>query len=256
MRRTSGQTGGTFRLRWVPAGTDPVDFSAGRSGRGVANRSAIVGPCRRQVSRRRRRTSPPLLARWQSGEEGARDRAAELVYPELRRIAAAYLRRERASHTLQPTALVHEAFIRLVQAGRLQFDGRQQFYALAAQLMRHILVDHARAALARKRGGDAAKVSLDGIDLPDPRLAAGQFLELHEALERLAADRSAQGAGRRAAPLRRPDPRGGGRDPRASPLPPPIANSASPRPGSARRCRPERSRPRSPLAPPDADSRR
>ena len=128
-----------------------------------------------------------LLARWQSGEEAARDRAAELVYPELRRIAAAYLRRERASHTLQPTALVHEAFIRLVQAGRLQFDGRQQFYALAAQLMRHILVDHARAALADKRGGDAAKVSLDGIDVPDPRLAAGQFLELHEALDRLAA---------------------------------------------------------------------
>ena len=128
-----------------------------------------------------------LLARWQSGEEAARDRAAELVYPELRRIAAAYLRRERASHTLQPTALVHEAFIRLVQAGRLQFDGRQQFYALAAQLMRHILVDHARAALADKRGGDAAKVSLDGIDVPDPRLAAGQFLELHEALDWLAA---------------------------------------------------------------------
>jgi RNA polymerase sigma-70 factor (ECF subfamily) len=128
-----------------------------------------------------------LLARWQSGEEGARERAAELVYPELRRIAAAYLRRERAGHTLQPTALVHEAFIRLVQAGRLRFDGRQQFYALAAQLMRHILVDHARAALAQKRGGDAAKVSLEGIDLPDSRLAAGRFLELHDALDRLAA---------------------------------------------------------------------
>src|SRR5690606_27192286 len=127
-----------------------------------------------------------LLARWQAGEEGAHDRVAEVVYPELRRIAAAYLRRERANHTLQPTALVHEAFLRLVHAGSLRFDCRQQFFALAAQLMRHILVDHARAALAQKRGGGAARVSLDGLDLPDHQLAAGRFLELHDALNRLA----------------------------------------------------------------------
>ena len=127
-----------------------------------------------------------LLARWQAGEDGAHDRVAEAVYPELRRIAASYLRRERANHTLQPTALVHEAFLRLVHAGSLRFDCRQQFFALAAQLMRHILVDHARAALAQKRGGEAAKVSLEGLDLPDHRLAAGRFLELHDALNRLA----------------------------------------------------------------------
>ncbi len=127
-----------------------------------------------------------LLARWQAGEDGAHDRVAEVVYPELRRIAAAYLGRERASHTLQPTALVHEAFLRLVHAGSLRFDCRQQFYALSAQLMRHILVDHARAALAQKRGGAAARVSLDGLDLPDHQLAAGRFLELHDALDRLA----------------------------------------------------------------------
>ncbi len=127
-----------------------------------------------------------LLARWQAGEDGAHDRAAEVVYPELRRIAAAYLRRERTSHTLQPTALVHEAFLRLVHAGSLRFDCRQQFYALAAQLMRHILVDHARAALARKRGGAVAHVPLDGLELPDHQMAAGRFLELHEALDRLA----------------------------------------------------------------------
>jgi RNA polymerase sigma-70 factor (ECF subfamily) len=127
-----------------------------------------------------------LLARWQAGEDGAHDRVAEVVYPELRRIAAAYLRRERSNHTLQPTALVHEAFLRLVDAGSLRFDCRQQFFALAAQLMRHILVDHARAALAQKRGGDAAKVSLEGLDLPDHQLAAGRFLELHDALDRLA----------------------------------------------------------------------
>lgn len=138
-----------------------------------------------------RAADPPdvttLLARWQAGESGARDRAADVVYPELRRIAAAYLRRERVNHTLQPTALVHEAFLRLVDAGRLRFDDRQHFFALAAQLMRHVLVDHARAALAQKRGGDAARVSLDGIDLPDHHVAAGRFLELHDALDRLTA---------------------------------------------------------------------
>lgn len=137
-----------------------------------------------------RTADPPditaLLARWQAGEEGARDVAAGVVYPELRRIAAAYLRRERTNHTLQPTALVHEAFLRLVDAGSLRFDDRHHFFALAAQLMRHVLVDHARAALAQKRGGKAAVVSLDGLELPDPQLAAGRFLELHDAIDRLA----------------------------------------------------------------------
>lgn len=128
-----------------------------------------------------------LLVRWQDGEDGARDLAAEAVYPELRRIAAAYLQRERPGHTLQPTALVHEAFLKLVDAGRLRFERRQQFFALAAQLMRHILVDHARAALAQKRGGELARVTLDGIDLPDAGFAAGRFLDLHAALDRLAA---------------------------------------------------------------------
>ena len=137
------------------------------------------------------RTNPAdvtsLLVRWQEGDAGAWDRAAEAVYPELRRIAAAYLQRERADHTLQPTALVHEAFLKLVDAGQLRFERRQQFFALAAQLMRHILVDHARAALARKRGGDAAKVSLDGLDVADAAFSAGRFLDLHAALDRLAA---------------------------------------------------------------------
>jgi RNA polymerase sigma factor (TIGR02999 family) len=128
-----------------------------------------------------------LLVRWQEGEAGARDRAAEAVYPELRKIAAAYLQRERAEHTLQPTALVHEAFLKLVDAGRLRFERRQQFFALAAQLMRHILVDHARATLAQKRGGELARVSLDGLDVADAAFSAGRFLDLHAALDRLAA---------------------------------------------------------------------
>lgn len=126
-----------------------------------------------------------LLERWGQGDAAALDVAAGLVYPELRRIADAYLRRERPDHTLQPTALVHEAFMRLQAAGRLHFDGRRRFYALAAQLMRRILVDHARTVRAQKRGGAAAKVPIDSVAVYDPR-AADQFLVLHDALDRLA----------------------------------------------------------------------
>ena len=127
-----------------------------------------------------------LLERWQQGDAAALDQATSIVYPELRRIANAYLRRERTTHTLQPTALVNEAFIRLTGAGRLQFESRRQFYALAAQLMRRILVDYARAVNARKRGGGMVQVSLDGLGASDPQ-SADRFLVLHDALERLAA---------------------------------------------------------------------
>jgi RNA polymerase sigma-70 factor, ECF subfamily len=128
-----------------------------------------------------------LLARWQAGEADARDRAADVVYPELRRIAVAYLRRERADHTLQPTALVHEAFLRMAETGQLQFADRHRFFAFAAQLMRNVLVDHARAAVAEKRGGGAFTVSLEGLDAGTDHLAAARLLDLHDALEKLAA---------------------------------------------------------------------
>jgi RNA polymerase sigma factor (TIGR02999 family) len=127
-----------------------------------------------------------LLERWQQGDVSALDQASAIVYPELRRIAHAYLRRERATHTLQPTALVNEAFIRLTGAGQLQFESRRQFYALAAQLMRRILVDYARSFKAAKRGSGAMPVSLDGVGVADPQ-PADRFLVLHDALERLAA---------------------------------------------------------------------
>lgn len=126
-----------------------------------------------------------LLDRWAGGDPHALDAASSVIYPELRRIADAYLRRERSDHTLQPTALVHEAFLRLTGAGRLHFDSRKQFYALAAQVMRRVLVDHARTAKAQKRGGDAAKVPLDEMTLYHPD-AADRFLVLHDALDRLA----------------------------------------------------------------------
>jgi RNA polymerase sigma factor (TIGR02999 family) len=126
-----------------------------------------------------------LLERWARGDAEALDAASGAIYPELRRIADAYLRRERPDHTLQPTALVHEAFLRLTGAGRLHFDSRRQFYALAAQLMRRILVDHARAVTAQKRGGHVARVPLDELRHYDTG-AADRFLVLHDALARLA----------------------------------------------------------------------
>jgi RNA polymerase sigma factor (TIGR02999 family) len=128
-----------------------------------------------------------LLERWQNGDAEALERACAVVYPEMHRIARAYLQRERRDHTLQPTALVHEAFLRLTSAGTLSFAGRKQFLALAAQLMRRILVDHARTLAAAKRGGRAAKVPLEEIvSFVSQPSHAEEFLALHEALEQLA----------------------------------------------------------------------
>jgi RNA polymerase sigma factor (TIGR02999 family) len=99
-----------------------------------------------------------LLAKWNSGDQQALDDLTAIVYRELRRLAASYLRNERPGHTLQPTALVHEAFVRLVEQGGLHFQSRAHFFGVAARLMRQILVDHARSRNAGKRG--ALKVSL------------------------------------------------------------------------------------------------
>lgn len=97
-----------------------------------------------------------LLVRWTDGDAGALDALMPLVYLELRKTAHALLRRERSDHTLQATALVHEAWLRLVRQDRVSFEHRKQFFGLAAQVMRRILVDHARSAQAAKRGGGAA----------------------------------------------------------------------------------------------------
>ncbi len=102
-----------------------------------------------------------LLLSWRAGETDAPDRLMPLVYEELRRLARDYLRRERADHTLQATALVHEAYLRLVGETGICWQNRAHFYAIAARLMRRILVDHARAHHAEKRGGHARKFSLD-----------------------------------------------------------------------------------------------
>jgi RNA polymerase sigma factor (TIGR02999 family) len=109
-----------------------------------------------------------------------------LVYAELRRLARSYLQRERESHTLQPTALVHEAYLRLVDQTRVTWENRAHFFGVAAQLMRRILVDHARARDAVKRGGSAVKLSLEEGHFR-PEASEGDLLALDEALERLGA---------------------------------------------------------------------
>lgn len=102
-----------------------------------------------------------LLSRWAQGDRDAFDALAPSIYGELRRIAAGYLRRERPDHTLQPTALVHEAFLRLVEQRDVDWQNRQHFFGVSAQLMRRILVDYARQRAADKRGGGRNHVALD-----------------------------------------------------------------------------------------------
>jgi RNA polymerase sigma factor (TIGR02999 family) len=127
-----------------------------------------------------------LLVAWSAGDQGARDRLLPLVYGELRRRAAARLRRERPGHTLQPTALVHEAYLRLVDQRRPQWQNRAQFFGVAAELMRRILVDRARARRAAKRSGQWTRVSLEEpAGLAGP--ASPDVLDLDGALTRLAA---------------------------------------------------------------------
>jgi RNA polymerase sigma factor (TIGR02999 family) len=126
-----------------------------------------------------------LLARWANGDRAAHDGLMPIVYGELRQIADGYLRRERSGHTLQPTALVNEAWLRLARQDGLKFDHRKQFYALAAQAMRRILVDHARALAADKRGGGVEKTMLTA-DVSAGANRTIELLVLDEALERLA----------------------------------------------------------------------
>lgn len=135
--------------------------------------------------------SPPLdvtalLLSWSAGDSEAPARLMPLVYDELRRLARDYLRHERPGHTLQPTALVNEAYMRIVDQRRVNIENRAQFFGLAAQLMRHILVDHARARAAGKRGGP----QLHRLSLDETRVAvedrAAELVALDEALKSLA----------------------------------------------------------------------
>jgi RNA polymerase sigma factor (TIGR02999 family) len=134
-----------------------------------------------------------MLRAWRAGDAAAGERLLPIVYAELHRRAAAAMRREDAGHTLQATALVNEAYMRLVDQRQANWKNRSQFYGIAAQLMRRILIDHAREHLAAKRGGGAKQVTLSGIDAAADSDDAVDVLALHEALERLAAMDERQG---------------------------------------------------------------
>jgi RNA polymerase sigma factor (TIGR02999 family) len=126
-----------------------------------------------------------MLISYGAGKREVLDSLLPLVYDELRRIAGNYLSRERNDHTLQPTALVHETYLRLVNQQSVDWRNRAQFYGLAAQMMRRILVNHAESRRAEKRGGGAQKVSLDDVTIffNEQNL---DLLALDEALKRLA----------------------------------------------------------------------
>ena len=128
-----------------------------------------------------------LLVEWSRGDATALDRLLPLIYDECRGIASRQLRHEHRQHTLDPTALVHEAYLRLVGQRHATWENRAQFVGVVAQVMRRILVDYARARYAKKRGGFAVMVSLAAAaeESPDPRVA--DVIAIDQALERLAA---------------------------------------------------------------------
>ena len=125
-----------------------------------------------------------ILKAWNSGDHGALDRLFPLVYDELRGLSAGHLRRERAGHTLQPTALVHEAYLRLAPRDSVSIADRSQFMAVAAQAIRRVLVDHGRSKGRVKRGGDRLRVTMTGGVAREAELDL-DILDLDRALERL-----------------------------------------------------------------------
>jgi RNA polymerase sigma-70 factor (ECF subfamily) len=135
-----------------------------------------------------------LLA-WRRGDAASADRLLDLVYPELHRIAEREMRRERGGHTLQPTAVVHEVFLKLVDQTRVEWQNRAHFLGVAARAMRRLLVDHARGRNRDKRGGGATRVELDAaaaagrLSTPPPSV---DLLALDQAIDRLAALDSVQ----------------------------------------------------------------
>jgi RNA polymerase sigma factor (TIGR02999 family) len=127
-----------------------------------------------------------LLLAWSHGDRAALDRLIPLVSTELHRLAHHYMRGERAGHTLQTTALVNEAYVRLVDASRVEWRDRAHFFAVSANLMRRILVDFARKRRYQKRGGGAVMIALDEDDIPSPQ-PGPDIVALDAALEALAA---------------------------------------------------------------------
>jgi RNA polymerase sigma factor (TIGR02999 family) len=137
-------------------------------------------------------SSPPLqevtqlLVDWGNGNQAALDRLMPLVYTELRQLAHRYMRRERPGHTMQTTALIHEAYLRLVDQTQVRWQHQAHFFGIAARLMRQILIEHARSHTRAKRGGGAGTIALDEAAVVS-QTRATELLALDDALERLAA---------------------------------------------------------------------
>lgn len=127
-----------------------------------------------------------LLLTWSKGDKSALDQLIPLVYPELRRMARAYMNRENSGHTLQTSALINEAYLRLVNQQQIEWEDRAHFFAVSAQIMRHVLVDHARRYRRDKRGGGAEHLPLDDAAVVCDERAA-ELVALDDALTRLAA---------------------------------------------------------------------
>lgn len=127
-----------------------------------------------------------LIAGWKAGEPGAFDRLVELAYPELRRIAHQQLGRRRPGESLESVALANEAYLKLSRAGAVDCESRAHFLALCAQVMRRILVDHARQRASAKRGGDAVRVPFDEVAVPVRDAGSVEVLDLDAALDALA----------------------------------------------------------------------
>jgi RNA polymerase sigma factor (TIGR02999 family) len=123
-----------------------------------------------------------FLQKWSAGDLGALHELMPLVYGQLQALARSHLQNERSDHTLQPTALVHEAFLRLIDQKKVTWQSRAHFFGVAARMMRRILVDHARACHAERRGGGDEKLSLDEVEIA-PEASAPALLALHGALE-------------------------------------------------------------------------
>src|SRR5678816_1658243 len=125
-----------------------------------------------------------LLLAWSQGDESAFEKLVPLVYQELHALARRYMRSERSDHTLQATALVNEAYVRLIDVNRIRWQNRSHFFAVAAQTMRRILVEFARQRHRQKRGGDAVRVPIDDVDMPQEQTA--DLVALNDALSTLA----------------------------------------------------------------------
>jgi len=142
-----------------------------------SQRMTVEAPNSRQIT--------VWLDDWRAGNTGAGSRLAEAVYPELRRIAARFLRSERLNHTLEPNGLVNELWLRLMGGADVPYSNRAHFYAIAAQTMRRVLIDHARGRIAEWRGGEQQQVSLSAVDGWSPIVEIEDVLMMDQALSKL-----------------------------------------------------------------------